>query len=142
MTAILRAHTCHPEAYTPRDPTIANCVTQTLGNQPTIGRSLTFVRDDKPRRLVCCTQSGIANASYNRSHIFADAPSLPAPYIFTQCTICSPKARLKTWSASVPPLPWRRACVLVLSMNLSDRNIFWRLGNSCVAPSKPIGCLR
>src|SRR5437868_11772047 len=38
MTPILRAHTCHPEACTPRD-------------QPTIGRSLTFVRDDNPRRL-------------------------------------------------------------------------------------------
>src|SRR5438309_1362418 len=51
MTPILRAHTCHPEACTPRDPTIANCVTQKMGNQPTIGRSLTFVRDDNPRRL-------------------------------------------------------------------------------------------
>src|SRR6266853_5036453 len=51
MTPILHAHTCHPEACTPRDPTIGNCVTQRLGNQPTIGRSLTFVRDDKPRRL-------------------------------------------------------------------------------------------
>ena len=83
MTTVLRAYTCHPEAETPRDLTIANCVTQTSGNHPTIGRSLTFVRDDNPRRLFAPLKSGIADACYNRSHIFTDAPSLPAPYIFT-----------------------------------------------------------
>jgi putative ATPase len=55
MTPILRAHTRHPEVCPPRDPTIANCVTQTLGNQPTIeGPSLSF---EMTTRGVCLLHS-------------------------------------------------------------------------------------
>src|SRR5947207_7368351 len=141
MQYIMRDHSCHPTVSTPRVTKITNCVTQTLGNQPTIGRSLTFVRDDNPRRLLLHSIRHRHCQLQPLAHICRCAQPA-APYIFTRCTICSPKARPKTWSASVPPLPSQRACVLVPSMNSSDRNIFWRLGNSCVAPSKPIGCLR
>ena len=55
MTPILRAHTRHPEVCPPRDPTIANCVTQTLGDQPTIeGPSLSF---EMTTRGVCLLHS-------------------------------------------------------------------------------------
>src|SRR6476620_6716757 len=43
MTPILRAQTCHPEACTPGNPTIANCVTQGwVINQQSGGPSLSF----------------------------------------------------------------------------------------------------
>ena len=51
MTTVLRAYTCHPEAETPRDLTIANCVIQMLGNRTIIEEPLTFVRDDISLRV-------------------------------------------------------------------------------------------
>ena len=128
------------QACTPMDPTIA--IASRKRSVPTNNRGhlLSF---EMTTRGVCLLHSIRHRRCQLQplAHICRCAQPARAVHSPDAPFVCQ-KRGLKTWSASMPPLPSQRACARVTLEEFVGQDTFSRRGNSCAGRSRPTVCRR